>query len=365
MNQYILVLLWILCLTFFAGEWNFRQYEIVNNVEEIRFRKGFAFLAVIPLVWMTMNRPYYFGDTAGYVNYFRGMPEHFSELSAFASSLTKDPGFYFCSAVIRILIGNKDRIYLLIIALIQICCIISVFRKYSSDYLFSLFLFIASADYISWMFNGIRQFMAVTIVFAATTLMLKKKYISLILVILLASTFHQSALLMIPLVFIAQGKAWNSKTLLFCVFAVLAFAYVGQFTNFMDSALSNTQYVNVVSDYTAWEDDGVNPVRALIYSVPAVISFIYRKRIWEEEDPLINFCTNMAIVTMGLYIVAVATSGIFLGRLPIYTSLFCYMLLPWEISRCFSNSMKRMIRVMTYFMYIVYYLFQLYVNGLL
>lgn len=365
MNQYVFIVLWVLFLSILAGEWNFRQYEIVNGVEEVRFRKGFAFFAVIPLVWMAMNRPYYFGDTAAYVNYFRGMPEHFSELSAFASTLTKDRGFYYCSAVIKVLISNNDRVYLFIVALIQICCVVSVFRKYSFDYLFSLFLFIASTDYISWMFNGIRQFTAVVIVFAATTLMLKKKYISLLLVILLASTMHQSALLMIPLVFIAQGKAWNIKTLLFCGFAVLAFVYVGQFTEIMDSALSATQYVNVVSDYTAWQDDGVNPIRALIYSVPAVISFVFRKQIWEAEDPLINLCANMSIVTMGLYIVAVATSGIFLGRLPIYASLFCYILLPWEINHCFADGKRREMRGAIYIMYIVYYFVQIYANGLL
>ena len=99
--------------------------------------------------------------------------------------------------------------------------LIYVYRKYSSRYLVSFFLFIASTDYISWMFNGIRQFLAVTITFIGIKFILDKKYAKAIILILIASLMHQSALLVIPFIFIAQGKAWNKKTLLFMV-AVIA-----------------------------------------------------------------------------------------------------------------------------------------------
>ena len=118
-------------------------------------------------------------------------------------------------------INNKYiLIYLFIISLLlniifHGLSLLFVYRKYSPEYLVSIFLFIASADYISWMFNGIRQFTAVTLIFAATTLILKKKYLPVLLIVLLASTVHQSALLMIPFILIAYGKAWNKKTLLF------------------------------------------------------------------------------------------------------------------------------------------------------
>ena len=39
----------------------------------------------------------------------------------------------------------------------------------------SFFLFLASTDYISWMFNGIRQFTAVTITFIGIKFILDKK----------------------------------------------------------------------------------------------------------------------------------------------------------------------------------------------
>ena len=126
-------------------------------------------------------------------------------------------------------------------------------------------------------FNGIRQFTAVTIIFAATPLILRKKYVPLILIILLAATIHASALLMLPVVFIVQGKAWNKKTIIFIIASMIALVFVDQFTNVLDNLLTDTQYTNVVSDWQSWNDNGTNAIRVLVYSLPAILSLIGKK----------------------------------------------------------------------------------------
>ena len=243
--------------------------------------------------------------------------------------------------------------------MIQGCILIAIFRKYSISYLFSAFLFVASTDYISWMFNGLRQFTAVVIVFAATTLIIERKFLPLIAVILLASTMHATALMMIPIVFIVQGEAWNKKTLCFIFAALLAIFFVGSFTSFLDSALADTQYKNVVSDYTEWEDDGTNPIRVLIYSIPAIISFFGRKQIKQSNSVVVNICTNMSIVSAGLYVVSMFTSGIFIGRLPIYCSLYSYILLPWEIENIFDGKVKLYVYLGLVSGYLIFYYYQM------
>ena len=239
--------------------------------------------------------------------------------------------------------------------------------------MFSVFLFVASTDYISWMFNGIRQFMAVTIILLATPLMIKQtkhfileKYLPLFAVILFASLFHQSALLMIPFVIICQGKAWNKWTLIFMAAVVVAILFVNQFTSILDNLLQETQYKNVVSDYTSWNDDGTNLLRVLVYSVPAILAFIWRKRIAQENSILINFCTNMSILSAGLYIVSMFTSGIFIGRLPIFCSLYSYILLPWEIKKIFDRDTGKIVRAIAIIAYVLFYfLIMRYQNGLI
>ena len=204
-------------------------------------------------------------------------------------TVTKDKGFSFLSGLIKIVFGENTTVYFLVLALFQSLVLVAVYRKYSSQYLVSVFLFVASTDYLSWMFNGIRQFTAVTLLFAATGLMLKKKWIPTLIIILLAATIHQSALLLIPIVIIAQGKDWNMRSVIFLVAALIAIVFVNQFTNILDSMMQKTQYANMVSDWNEWGDDGTNALRVLVYSIPTILSFIGLKYIRAEDDPVIIF----------------------------------------------------------------------------
>ena len=338
-NQYILIFVWLGFCAIIADKSSVVKTEVVCGETAERFPWWFAFIVFVPVIWMAGHRES-FGDTWAYLSGFLDMPDSFAGIPAYAETRTRDTGFYVFSAILKQFIGNHGVRYFTVLAGIQGIILLTVYRKYSSAYIVSLFLFLASTDYISWMYNGIRQFMAVTIIFAATPLMLRKKYVPLILVILLASLFHQSALIMIPIVLIAQGKAWNTRTLLFIAIVIIAVLFVGRFTSLLDAVLEETQYASVVSDYTSWNDDGTNPIRVLVYSLPAILAFLGRKRIMYEDDQLINLCTNFSLVTAGLYLVSMFTSGIFLGRLPIYTSLYSYILLPWEIENLFMRESK-------------------------
>ena len=303
------------------------------------------------------------GDTWAYKKSFSEMPVSLGGMASYMATVKKDKGFYFVSAVIKCIVGNHVNIYFIVLAAIQAGVLIYVYRKYSSRYLVSFFLFIASTDYISWLFNGIRQFLAVTITFIGIKFILDKKYAKAIILILIASLMHQSALLVIPFIFIVQGKAWNKKTLLFMVAVIAIVAGIGQFTNVLDSMLAETQYKNVVSDWQSWNDNGTNALRVLVYAVPSVLSLIGLKFIRSEDDKVINLCTNMSIVSVGFYIVSMFTSGIFIGRLPIYFSLYSYILLPWEIDHMFTKRSARLIYVAMVVGYLGFYLYS--VNNLL
>ena len=63
--------------------------------------------------------------------------------------------------------------------------------------------------------------------------------------------------------------------------------------------MQETQYANMVSDWNEWGDDGTNALRVLVYSIPTILSFIGLKYIRAEDNPVINFCTNMSIISTG------------------------------------------------------------------
>ena len=357
-NEFVFIILWMGIMALFFHYVKVEEPMTVLGKKENRTALWAAVLVIIPLVIMTANR----GDFADSFNYhqtYDRMPSAFGSMLDYLTSFKKDVAFYFLTGFIKVIFKQDYVFYFFVLALIQTLSLVKIYRRYSIDYVMSIFLFIASTDYISWMFNGIRQFTAVTIIFAGTTWLLEKKYIPYILLIIFASTFHQSALLMIPITFIVSGGAWNKRTIMLLIAALLIVAYVEVFTNILDELLEETQYENVVSDWKSWNDDGTNPLRVLVYCIPAIISFVGRKIIRYENDTLINLCTNMSIVTAGLYLVSMVTSGIFIGRLPIYTSLFNYILLPWEIKNLFNERSKSVMLVALYSSYLFFYVYQM------
>ena len=161
-----------------------------------------------------------------------------------------------------------------------------------------------------------------------------------------------------------QGKAWNKKTLLFIFAVIVAVMFADRFTNILDTMLAETQYENVVSDWESWQDDGTNFLRVLVYCVPTILSLFGMKYIRHEDTPLINLCTNMSIASAGLYVISMFTSGIFIGRLPIYFSLYNYILLPWEINSIFTKQSARLIYIAMIIGYIGFYLYSLWSMGM-
>ena len=364
-NGYILILIWVGvlgALAVMAPEWIYRT-EFVNGEKVRRVTPLFAVVAVAPLViWAGFRGNV--GDTGAYMKAFADMPSSFPEISGYMAGQEKYQGFYFVSAIVKCIVGNRDVLYFIIVAALQCFLLFKIYRKYSTSFVVSYFLFIASTDYISWIFNGMRQFAAVTITVACFPWILEKKYVKAIIGILIASLFHQSALLVLPFVFIVQGKAWNKKTLLFIIAVIIAVMFVDRFTDILDTMLAETQYENVVSDWENWQDDGTNILRVMVYSVPALLSLIGLKYIREANEPVINICTNMSIAASGLYVMSMFTSGIFIGRLPIYFSLYSYILLPRVINRIFTRRSARLIYIVMVVSYLGFYLYSLHSMGM-
>lgn len=334
----------------------------VNSYGQIERRYTLipALVIAIPLIYLAGIRDDNIGDTHAYRASFLNMPSSISQIPEYIAGDMKDKGFAVFSIIIKSIIGNRDAIYFTIIAAICILCVVLTYKRYSCNFIISMFLFIASGDYIQWVFNGMRQFIPVSIIFASTGLILKKKYIPAVILILILSTVHASALIMIPLIFIVQGKAWNKKTVALLIAAVFAITLVDQFTDLLTTIMENTQYSAEVDLFTS--ADQMNILRVIVYSIPALISLVFVKRIREADNPLINMCVGMSIATMGIYLAASVTNGIFVGRLGVFTSLYNYILLPWEIEHIFTKRSSILLYVLMIGFYMIFYYYQMHIS---
>ena len=326
---------------------------VVHGRTEKRYNWAPVLMIAVPLIILAGTRPN-IGDTGAYRASFKTMTSSFYEL---ITTHTKDEGFSIFSYLLKILIGNNDVLYFTIIATICIMCVVLVYKKYSCNFAMSMFLFIASSDYIQWNYNGMRQFIAVSVIFLATDLLLEKKYLKYFAVIALMSTIHASALIMIPVSFFVMGEPWNKKTVIFTIGSLVAINFSGFLREVIAEFMSETQYSGEVNQFL--ETVGTNVIRVFVFCIPPVLAFVFRKHLLSAKSPILDMSANMSIISMGMYIVSAVTSGIFIGRIPIYFSLYNYILLPWIIENVFEKKSQKLVYAVMIICYLAFYYYQM------
>lgn len=338
---------------------NQRYLVYASGDYEGRYKWFTAFTIVAVLTYVAASRHENFIDTRSYItNYMRSDPS-WNSIVRIATGAGKDKVFYIITSLLRGILGDHYKVYLGVIAGFCLLCVFAVYRRHSCNLFMTAFLFIASGEYVMWTHNGVRQFIAVSMIFAGTDLLLKKRYLPYVLLILLASTFHGSALIMIPVIFVVQGKAWNMKAILMLL-AILAISSSSELLNdLLLGVMESTQYANDVA--ALMSTGGVNAFRVMVFAVPPVMALLFRNQITGLNSPIINLAVNMSVVSLGVYIIAMFTSGIYIGRLPIYFSLYNYLLLPWIIQRFFSKSSSKLIYLGVIGCYMIYYYYQMHI----
>ena len=328
-----------------------------EGIYESRTNLFMAIMAFSIIIFFAGMRSYV-ADTSAYINTFNQYPLFSVAHDMIFDSSAREPGFIVFSILIKTYISQDYQVWLFIIATISGICIMYPLYKYSCNYGISLFLFMASCQF-TWMFNGMRQFLVASILFACTPFILEKKPIPYIIIVLILSTFHKSALIMIPAYFIVDSEPWSKRTMLFIACIILAMMFTSKFTGLLDTVVENSDYATSIGEFKD-SDDGTNPIRILVESIPIIIAFIYRDRIKEKLTPIIKISINMSLISSGVYIISkIAKSGVLLGRLPIYFSLYNLLLLPWLINNIFEKNERRLINFFMIICYLGFFYYQM------
>ena len=357
MNQYIFILAWVIVLGLVYKIKEQKDRKYCRSSLNRRTNIFYCILLVLPIVLSATFRTG-FGDQ-GYKINDRIIHWTFHDLIEIIRGGAKGPGYQILVYLGTKIFGNNAEVFFFVVAAFQMYSLIRLYRKYSSDLWLAIFVFVASTDYLSWMQNGIRQFIAVTWILLFSDWIFEKKYLKMCIVILIAGTIHTSALLMIPIIFIIQGKAFNKKTILVSIAVILLLAYLEQAVPVVNELLSETEYSNAITDWQTSNSDGVNIFRVLVYSVPTILSLLGCRIIRNYDDNRLNILCNMSVVATLLYIVGMFTSGIYVGRLPIYCTLYTNgMLLPWLINNIFERRTRNFVYAIMIPCYCTFYYYQ-------
>lgn len=351
---------WLLIWLFLFGAVAYlfipQQSEIVLGRRVRRWNWLPAAVLAAPYVIWAAWRTNHYGDTGQYRATFLSMPTGLSNMTSYVATRPKGKLFVIFEYLFKTVVSQSDVAFFFLVALIQILFIIRVYRKYSCNYWLSFFLFVASTDYLSWMHNGIRQFLAVTLIFTCIPLLVRKRYFLMCVVVLIATFIHSTAVVFLPIVFVVNGRAWNARTILCILGLIIAILFLSRVSNFMVSSMEDTAYEGDIDIFL--NDDGTNPIRVLFYAVPTIMAWVFRTRIDKVNDPMINVCVNLSVISTLVYVFSYFTSGILVGAVPIYFSLSNYILIPWLIKHIFERNSAAVVSMTFVIVYSVFFYYQ-------
>ena len=237
----------------------------------------------------------------------------------------------------------------MLIAAVSGCAVAYTLYKYSENFFFSMFLFIAMMHFV-WMMNGMRQFIAVSILFAATGLLVERKFLKYLIVVLLASTIHITALIMIPVYFIAIAKPWG-KVMWIALAATLATGLsLDRIAASWSFLLEDSAYEGYLE--VAASSAGSNLLRSVVAVAPPLLAMLCKRYTDQaRENRILNVSIIMSVLSAVVYLCSSFSGGILVGRLPIYFDMYNLFLLPWLVRNAFTKRSH----TFTYFVLIICY----------
>lgn len=294
-------------------------------------------------------------DTLSYAMEFSGITDDLSKIPGILQSTEKGVLWKAIQVVFKKFISNNYEVWFAWVATFQGFAVAKFLSDYSEYFDFSSYLFVTNVTYY-WMMNGIRQFTAVCIVLLATKYLFNKCWWLFFIFVGISYYIHDTVIIWVIFYFIVQGKPFNKKVILSIIAAALSVIFLEQFIGVLDTALEGTNHQGATSQFL--NDDGVNIITTILYAIPVFLAFWKRKAIEAKEPPRhIEVLINLSCCTMAISLIGNFTSGLLIGRLPIYFSIGNYIVLPWVIENGFESGEKSLIKAGCYFGYFCYLLY--------
>lgn len=280
MIAYIIIIMIIITTSIlFAIDKRSRLSNTVNNV--------YLFFSGVVLVGFSGFRGDFTSDykNFAYLFYFYNQ---FSLDQIFNYQFGQEIGYVLLNRFIGIFTDTSVSL-MLVVAFITIVLYFKEIKKNSVYVWLSVLLFVAIGQYYL-SFNLMRQILAVAIIFAGSDYLYSKKMIKYFILVVIASLFHQTALIMVPFYFILNFK-FNIKRLLIGLFLLLLTVI------YIDNVLFVIQkFVFAYYDESAFGMAGFG-YRNVVLPVGILIFVLLHKSILDvKNDNKVNIWLNSIVI---------------------------------------------------------------------
>lgn len=313
-----------------------------NDGLTIKPNKLLVFIVIVALAFVSGLRNN-IGDTYAYMHSYRITNFTFADID-----YSDDFGFNILQLLLQ-KISKDPQILLFVTAAITNILIILVLYKYSRFFEIAVYVYITAGMFTTSM-NGIRQYLAAAIIFTATKYILNGDFKRFAIIVLLASTIHQTALVLLPIYFIVRREAWSKLTYLLILFSIFIVLGFNQFSELLFTTMGQTKY----GHYKEFSEGGVNLLRVVINAVPVICAYMGRhklRQLWPKSD----YIVNMSMISM-VFIIIASQNWLF-ARFNIYFGLYNLILISWVL-KLFKDRQQKLIYYAILLFYLIYFYYE-------
>lgn len=324
-------------------------YDYINGVYYRKERLFYTVMSIVMILFVGLRN--YYNDTSTYlygymhINIDPGWQENIDWIK-----IGSNPGFIFVQSALKEL-NVSEQSFLMIFSAFTVGVTIWFYRKYSCNFWITILLFFSISGYTFHM-AAIKQCTAMTFCLLATDRAINKKYVSFVILVLLGSLFHPYALmyLVVPFLFF---RPWSRYTLI----VLMIFGLVGvSLESLLGTLLNVTDMLGEHYNAASFMGEGVNPVRLLVVSVPAVLALFVKEQIRENEERDQYMIMNLTMLNAEIMFVALFGTANYFARLANYFVPFQALSIPWILKHFDRRGKDTMtlLAVSGYSLYLIY-----------
>lgn len=346
-----MIQLWILLILALGLLWMYEHAYIGNRERKLSNSKiSIIFIILIILLGGFLGLRTGYNDTGTYKRGYEALKSIPEFWRTFDLSLSSDPGFNLCNAILKTL-GVSTQNWLMLYALVTMALYLQFIKKNYNDLLLNMFLFFTVGSYV-FIGAAIKQSMATAICLCALPLAIEKKWSKYFLLIFIASTFHMYALiyLLVPLL---MFKPWGRKTIFLFVGTVIIAFSLEQLLGSINVITTSLGETYTVSDFSG---EGVNFFRVLVCNVPAFLLLLFHKEVFDNSTKKENLLFNLSMVNGCIMFIGMFGTANYFARLANYFVATQIITLPWMISKIKGRQQKiiKVVMIIGYLLFFYY-----------
>lgn len=323
-----------------------------GKVKQSSANRFFFFCLLVSLAVPAGLRTYY-NDTWNYINNFLNSPPLSELFLSGQLKLLQNPAFLVFSSLLRSITDNY-HIFLMLSAFFVQYSYISFIRRYCASLSLGIAIYFLFGCYV-FSLAALKQTIALAILLLAIPKLLDQKYLLYYLLVFIAFLFHTYAIAfaILPL-FTVQPWKIHTYILLFAIMFVMV-NFQSVIGTFLDVANESGKSV---AEYEVFDNNQVNTMRVLVYSVVPILSFVLKDYLFRGNySKDYHFLIHMAIFSFSIMLLGTINGANMFARMAQYYEFGIICSLPWILSKAFEPRSARLITIAAIGCFFVYFFY--------